>query len=263
MTRSPDSFNQVAELYDEARPSYPLQLVDDLVSLADLGRGDRVLEIGCGTGQITVPLAERGLRITALEPGDKLATVARQRLGQFDDVEIVVNRFEDYELPDEPFDFVVSATAFHWVDPSVRVAKSAQALKVGGHLAVIHTHWGVGREIDIFFEQSQTCYQHWDPDTDPNFRPPTAGDISGSQPQLEESRSFGDIKYRQYEQRNRYSTASYLNLLRTFSNVNALDEEHRRGLLDCLGTLIDSRFHGSLRKSDLREMWVATREGRP
>ena len=53
------TFNQAAERYDRARPTYPPALFDDLARLAGIGPGCRVLEIGCGTGQATVPLAER------------------------------------------------------------------------------------------------------------------------------------------------------------------------------------------------------------
>ena len=45
-----DSFDSVAEAYDRGRPSYPEPLVDDLITLANIGEGSTVLEIGPGTG---------------------------------------------------------------------------------------------------------------------------------------------------------------------------------------------------------------------
>src|SRR6266542_2199055 len=71
------TFNQAADLYDRARPGYPPALFDDLAELAGVGPGCRVLEIGPGTGQATVPLAERGCHIVAVELGADLAAVAR------------------------------------------------------------------------------------------------------------------------------------------------------------------------------------------
>jgi tRNA G46 methylase TrmB len=59
------TFEQVPELYDRARPDYPPQVFDDLVALAQLPARARLVEIGCGTGQATVPLAERGYAISA------------------------------------------------------------------------------------------------------------------------------------------------------------------------------------------------------
>src|ERR671933_454382 len=57
------TFEEVPELYERARPLYPPELFDDLVAYAGLEAGSRVLEIGCGTGQATLPLAERGLAV--------------------------------------------------------------------------------------------------------------------------------------------------------------------------------------------------------
>ncbi|MBV9281092.1 MAG: class I SAM-dependent methyltransferase, partial [Chloroflexi bacterium] len=125
------TFDQAAELYDRARPGYPRELFDDLTELAGIGPGCRVLEIGCGTGQATVPLAERGCQIVAVELGADMAAVARRNLARFASVTVVVSAFEDWPLPAGPFDAVVSATAFHWIDPAVRVTKAADALRPG------------------------------------------------------------------------------------------------------------------------------------
>ena len=121
-------FDQVAELYDRARPGYPPELYDDLVELAGLGRGARVLEIGCGTGQATIPLAERGLDIVCVELGESLAAVARRRLAAFPGVRVVTADFEDWEPETAGFDAVVAFTAFHWLDPVLRFEKAARLL---------------------------------------------------------------------------------------------------------------------------------------
>jgi ubiquinone/menaquinone biosynthesis C-methylase UbiE len=261
MTRRPDSFNEVAALYDAARPRYPDAVLDDLVALTGIQPGDQVLEIGCGTGQITVPLAERGLCITALEPGADLAAIARSKLAAYPGAGVVESRFEDYELPREPFDLVVSATAFHWVDPAIRVAKAARALKPGGYLAIIHTHWGLGTHRDTFGVRSQACYERWETEAEPGFVQPVIADLPTSRPELADSPSFGSVEHRVYEQRNDYSTASYLNLLRTFSNIHGLDTAARDGLLTCLGRLLDDEFSGRLTRSDTRELWLARAAG--
>src|SRR6266542_3166340 len=137
---------------DRARPGYPPALFDELAVPAGVGPGCRVLEIGCGTGQATVPLAERGGQIVAVELGADLARVARRNLARFPDVEVVVAAFEDWPLPTEPFDTVVAATAWHWLAPAVRVAKAAQALRPGRALATISTHHIAGGNEAFFVE---------------------------------------------------------------------------------------------------------------
>ena len=112
-------FDTVAELYDRARPTYPDALFDDIVALSRLAAGGRVLEIGCGTGQATRPMAERGYRITAVELGPNLAAVARRNLAAFPLVDVQVGAFEEWPLPPEPYDLVYSVSAFHWLDHDV------------------------------------------------------------------------------------------------------------------------------------------------
>jgi ubiquinone/menaquinone biosynthesis C-methylase UbiE len=53
------TFDAGADGYDAARPVAPPEVFDDLVEQARLAPGSRVLEIGCGTGQATLPLAAR------------------------------------------------------------------------------------------------------------------------------------------------------------------------------------------------------------
>jgi len=130
-------FNQVAAEYDRHRPTYPEQLVDLACLLAGIERGDQVLEIGCGTGQLTHDLLARGLRVTAIEPGAQLAGLAQRRLGGTGELELVDVRFEDARPPHEHFRAVFSASAIHWVDPDVGWQRAADALVPGGTLSLI------------------------------------------------------------------------------------------------------------------------------
>src|SRR5579875_3574084 len=129
-------FDLDAESYDRTRPVCPAELFDDLMRAADLRSGDQVLEIGAGTGQATLPLAERGLSVTAVELGAQLAAVARRRLAGYSDVEIVAGSFEEWTPPNRPFDAVLAVNSLHWVDPAVRYAKPAALLRPGGVMAI-------------------------------------------------------------------------------------------------------------------------------
>ena len=145
MTRLPGStarrygrvFDEVAAEYDRRRPTYPDELVDQACQIAGIGSGDHVLEVGCGSGQLTRGLVARGLRVTALEPGKTLMALARQNLAGAGGVEFVNSQFEDALLPREQFRAVFSATAFHWVDPKVSWQKAADVLVPGGTLALV------------------------------------------------------------------------------------------------------------------------------
>jgi SAM-dependent methyltransferase len=130
-------FNEVALEYDRNRPSYPDALVDQACAVAGITDGERVLEVGCGTGQLTRSLLARGLRVTALEPGDQLIRVAEENLKGAGDVELVHARLEDIQLPREDYEAVFSASAIHWVDPDLSWRKIADAIASNGTLALI------------------------------------------------------------------------------------------------------------------------------
>ncbi len=135
--RQGEVFDAVAEAYDRERPSYPDELIDAACSIAGLAPGSRVLEVGCGTGKLTEALAERGLVVDAVDPGANMIAFARKRVRDADTVEFHLGRFEELSLPEQAFDAVFSAAAFHWIDPEVGWAKAARCLRPGGTLALI------------------------------------------------------------------------------------------------------------------------------
>src|SRR6516225_8285800 len=130
-------FEVIAAEYDRRRPTYPDELVDQACEVAGIGSGDRVLEVGCGSGHLTRGLVARGLHVTALEPGKNLIALARQNLEGAGEVEFVSAQFEDASLPRKQFQAVFSASAFHWVDPKVSWQKAADVLVPGGTLALV------------------------------------------------------------------------------------------------------------------------------
>ena len=130
-------FDEIACDYDRHRPTYPDELVDQACQVAGLRHGDLVLEVGCGSGQLTRGLLARGLRVTALEPGKSLLALSRKNLEGAGDVQFVNAQFEDASLPLQQFQAVFSASAFHWVDPRASWQKAADALVPGGTLALV------------------------------------------------------------------------------------------------------------------------------
>jgi SAM-dependent methyltransferase len=256
-----NTFDTVAERYDRVRPRYPPSLAERVTRLTGLGPGSRVLEIGPGTGQWTLPLARTGCRLTAVELGPGLAAVARRNLAAFPDVEVVVADFERWEPPAEPFDLVTSATAIHWIDPGLWVTKTADALRPGGLLALVTTHHVAGGSVE-FFADAQRCYERWDPATPPGLRlesaDETATDIGG----LTVGACYEDVSVHRCTQEIRYTADAYLDVLLTYSGHLALDEPSRRGLLGCIRQLIDTRYGGSVTKRYLHELITARRTTR-
>lgn len=255
-----DIFDQDAERYERARPRYPASLIEELVRVTGAGPGVRVLEIAPGTGKLTVDLAGSGCAISAVEIGPNMAAVARRQLAAFADVDVVVAAFEQWELPPEPFDAVVCATAFHWIDPAVRVAKTARALRPGGLLGVVATHHVAGG-TEYFFAEVQECYERWDPATPPGLRQTHESDISTNTTEFTDSPHFTDVTVHGHAQEITYTTDEYLDVLLTYSNHRALPAPARNGLLACVRELIDSRYGGVVTKRYWHELITAVRVG--
>src|SRR5215472_12444136 len=154
------TFELIAKSYHEARPEYPDELFDELVATAGLSDGARLLEVGCGTGKATIPLADRGFEITALELGPQLAATARRNVAEYGLVNVVQQAFETWQPPEKQrFDLVYSATAWHWIDPSVGYERAWQALRPDGHLAIWEAdHVLPAADGDPFFRKIQDVY---------------------------------------------------------------------------------------------------------
>ena len=135
--RQRESFNAIAEDYDAARPGYPDALVDDVVALSNLPDDGFILEVGCGTAQATLPFAQRGSRVTALDLGARMVALAREKLEPFPKVSVQQSSFEEFDAEAGSFDLVMAATAWHWVRPEVGYAKAARLLKPSGNLAIL------------------------------------------------------------------------------------------------------------------------------
>jgi ubiquinone/menaquinone biosynthesis C-methylase UbiE len=130
-------FDGVAGLYDATRQSYPAQIVDAVCATAGIGPGADVLEIGCGTGQLTRRLAGRAFNLTAIDIGAAMIQAARRNVAD-PMARFHLSSFEDFAGTDY-LDLIVSATAFHWVDPRIGLAKAARLLRPGGWLALLTT----------------------------------------------------------------------------------------------------------------------------
>jgi SAM-dependent methyltransferase len=130
-------FDEVPELYDRVRPTYPDDLFADVVAITGLRKGSSVLEVGCGTGQATRSLAGLGFPVVAVESGGDMAALARQRLARFPNVAIETSTFEEWDDRGRRFDALVAASSWHWVDPAVGWRRAREVLRPAGWLAIV------------------------------------------------------------------------------------------------------------------------------
>jgi SAM-dependent methyltransferase len=223
------TFDEIAELYDRTRPRYPETLLDDLVSLSCIPAGGRILEIGCGTGQLSTALAARGYELVCLEPGPSLAQIARRRLGG-SRAQVIGQTFESWPLERRAFDLVASAQAFHWVDPAIRFAKAADALRLGGCLAVIGNA-AKRQESPIRLALDRAYAEHAPSLSAGGAQAGWYAEEALIRSLFDESRRFGPVHARHHPWSQRYRADDYVDLLRTHSDHNLLPDAQRESLL--------------------------------
>ena len=240
------TFDRAAERYDRVRPDYPEALFDDLIAVAGLTPGDRLLEVGCATGKATRPLARRGFLITCIELGAELAAVARENLAGFG-VEVVRGQFEQWQ-PAEPFGLVYAATAWHWIDPDVRYQRAWQALRPGGHLAIWTADHLFPEDGDPFFGEIQDIYDEIGEGLPPGARQLRPGELPDDRAEIEASGLFEVVAVRHYDWERVYPAEEYIDLLSTFSGHLAMAEWKRNRLYGEIRRRLSLRRDHSVRR---------------
>lgn len=236
-TKLKTTFNTAAMLYEEVRPGYPEALIQDVIGLSGLEEHSRILEVGCGTGKATRPFAERGYELVCLDIGADLIAVATEKLKEFPNVSFIEQTFEEW-ASDGEFDLIISATAFHWVDPKVRYLKASEVLKSKGFLAVFSNQHI--RKDEGFFAESQRLYdKYYAPLT--TSGPTHATNFPGVE-------AFQDPIKRVYPWSQTYSSEQYIKLLGTYSGHIALPEKNKRLLFEGIANLIETKYEGQITK---------------
>lgn len=136
LRRRPLSFGEEAAAYERGRPSYPPEAIDWLLPA---GARD-VLDLGAGTGKLTIRLVERGLAVTAVDPIPEMLDLLR---GSLPGTPALLGTAEEIPLPDDSVDSVLVAQAWHWFDPERALDEVARVLRPGGRLGLV---WNVRDE---------------------------------------------------------------------------------------------------------------------
>ena len=138
--------------YAAARPGYPAWVFSSLRKTCDVGAGSTVLEIGAGAGTATRTLLALGANpLVAIEPDARSAAYLRAAEPS-PSLQVRPETFEAAELPAGGFDLAISATAFHWLDEPLALAKIAGLLKPGGWWAALWNAFGDNAYPDPFHE---------------------------------------------------------------------------------------------------------------
>jgi ubiquinone/menaquinone biosynthesis C-methylase UbiE len=128
------SFEEVAELYERVRPSYPEEAVEWLAHQLGVGGDSTVLDLGAGTGKLTRLFVGRVERVIAVEPGPAMLAELRRVVPE---AEAMLGAAEAIPLDDDSVDAVVCGQSFHWFRRDEAAREIQRVLRPGGGLGLI------------------------------------------------------------------------------------------------------------------------------
>ncbi|WP_035854250.1 class I SAM-dependent methyltransferase [Cryptosporangium arvum] len=217
-----ESFGPIAADYDRYRPECPDDLLADLVALNPAD----VLDVGCGTGKLAVPLRRAGLDVLGVEIDPRMAAVARAH-----GVPVEVSGFETWDDAGRRFDLVTSGNAWHWIDPVHGAQRAAALLRPGGTLVRSWTYAVLDDDALALLDGVYAAH------TGVHTHASAAVDEDRPEPPR---RGFGVTETRVYRWELSFTTAQWVGLIATFSDHQLLPDAERAALLATLTTAIDA-----------------------
>ncbi|KOV79138.1 bifunctional 2-polyprenyl-6-hydroxyphenol methylase/3-demethylubiquinol 3-O-methyltransferase UbiG [Nocardia sp. NRRL S-836] len=234
------SFGSEAERYDRARPPYPAELVDRIVHASP---GPDVLDVGCGTGIAARQLQAAGRTVLGVEPDDRMAAFARHT-----GVTVETSAFETWDPAGRTFDTLVAAQSWHWVDAATGPRRAALVLRPGGLFVAL---WHVFAVPDPVSQAFADAFRRVAPDAP--FQLPAspaqavasyeAGCARTAEALLATGAFTGPDRWAA-DWEHTYTTAGYLDFMRTTGSLTALPPDAVDVVVDSVGTAVDAMGGG-------------------
>lgn len=135
-------FGKTASDYARHRAGFPDRFFDRLFKDGIVAKGDRVLDLGTGTGTVARGLAKRDCVVMGLDPSEALVEQAK---GLDRDAGVTIRyvqaRAENTGLRDASFDIVTAGQCWHWFDRARAALEARRLLVTSGRLVICHFDW--------------------------------------------------------------------------------------------------------------------------
>lgn len=248
------AFDTKAAVYERMRPHYGDELYQDLFRYVPIHPFDKVVEIGIGTGQATLPFLRRGCQLCAVEIGETLANRCKQKFRDYPHFAILHAAFEETVWSPNAYDLVYAATAFHWIDPLIGYTKVYAMLKSGGVFARFANHPYVEKDNKPFRDALQSLYARYLPGAK-EPQPYTDKDAEAIA-QTAAYYGFSDIVYHLYQRTRTFNAKEYTALLSTYSDHIAMKETLRTQFFSHIEDVIN-QFGGIITITDIIDLELA------
>jgi SAM-dependent methyltransferase len=224
----PDSrtFEQVAELYERVRPSYPNEAMSWLVDRLGIDARSVVLDLGAGTGKLTRALVGRAARTIAVEPGPQMLAQLRHAVPE---AEALLGSAEAIPLPDDAVDAVVCGQSFHWFRTGEALHEIHRVLRLGGGLGLI---WNVRDPDDPVQREITALLEPFVPSGRPSLRASVAAFVG---------RTFSEVDIHSVSFEQELDADGVVDRISSISFVVGAAEPRRRELEQALRALVAAR----------------------
>lgn len=232
------TFNTEAEKYEKMRPEYVPELYEDIFKFITIDKTSNVVEVGIGGGQASLPILKTGCRLTAVEYGENLAKLCRQKFKEFPSFSTVTAKFEDFEYDEDACDLIYSASAFHWIPEEVGYTKVFELLKSGGVFARFANHPYKDKGREDIHEALQKIYSVYMPGA--GSADEYSEDEAKKRAYTARKYGFTDISYKLYHRTRSFTAKEYTSLLATYSDHIAIEEHTRKRFFSEIEIAIDN-----------------------
>src|SRR5258708_24654193 len=135
-------FGKTAQDYGRYRVGFPEELFVRLKRFGIGGPGQKILDVGTGTGALARGLARQGCLVTGLDRSSELIEQAKKLdIDSLVHINYVISQAEQTNLPDSSFDVVTAGQCWHWFDRSRMAVEARRLLAPNGRLLITHFDW--------------------------------------------------------------------------------------------------------------------------
>lgn len=235
-------FDENVTQYDKYRPTYGTKIFEDILSYSSITKSSKILEIGCGTGNATLPMIKTGAEVTAVELGKNLSKFTAQKYSEYSNFHIVNCAFEDFLLPAK-YNLIFSATAFHWINPDMSYSRCKELLTDGGVLAVFwntprisRRNYDLHREIEDLYQEYMADLQEGKESLlESEWYKKRCDDLNCT---LKDA-GYLDCVFKIYQDTRSFTADEYIGLLQTYSGHMALPPEVRTPFFEKIHSAIE------------------------
>jgi SAM-dependent methyltransferase len=221
-------FDRGAEVYEQARPTYPPDAVAWLVEHLQIGGGTRVADVAAGTGKLTRLLSPLDAKLVGVEP---VAGMRASFVEMCPVVPVVAATAEQLPLAAGSLDAITVAQGFHWFDAPAALTEFARVLRSGGRLGLV---WNARDRSDSLVDQLWAIMNRVEK------RAPWRDHEGWSDSAVVEHPDFGALSEATFHHAQLLTRDQVLDRFRSVSHVSVLPPAEQAAVLDEIRHVLDT-----------------------